>query len=263
MALRNALPGALGGQKTDAGLEKLTIRHEETTENSFTGEIRALFNPNKILMINAVEWEPRQVALPADGEAARQVTNLRLKKVKPGTLTIDLFFDTYEGNHSSLSLGQSIVEDLKGTPLALFPGARPAATDVTRETEQVAQLTRINRELHRPPICELHWGEFRLFRGVLSNLKQNFTLFLPNGTPVRATLTCVFTQFTSEIEGIDVRSPNVPKTRIIRRGDTLSHLAAREYNDPTAWRAIAKANGIHNPRFLVPGQILKIPKLRS
>ncbi|NEO96437.1 MAG: LysM peptidoglycan-binding domain-containing protein, partial [Moorea sp. SIO3G5] len=34
-----------------------------------------------------------------------------------------------------------------------------------------------------------------------------------------------------------------------------------EYNDPSVWREIAKANGINNPRHLTPGQVLTIPVL--
>jgi len=49
----------------------------------------------------------------------------------------------------------------------------------------------------------------------------------------------------------------------VRRGDTLNSIAARHYNDPCLWRPIATANGIHNPRRLTPGQVLRIPKLRG
>jgi nucleoid-associated protein YgaU len=48
----------------------------------------------------------------------------------------------------------------------------------------------------------------------------------------------------------------------VRRGDTLSSIAARHYNDPGLWRHIARANGISNPRVLTPGQVLRVPKLR-
>jgi nucleoid-associated protein YgaU len=45
------------------------------------------------------------------------------------------------------------------------------------------------------------------------------------------------------------------------RGDTLSRIAFAEYNDPRAWRAIADANDLDNPRLLEPGMTLTIPIL--
>lgn len=46
---------------------------------------------------------------------------------------------------------------------------------------------------------------------------------------------------------------------VVRRGDTLSAIAQRELGDPNRWREIAQANGIRDPRSLMPGQQLVIP----
>jgi nucleoid-associated protein YgaU len=185
---------------------------------------------------------------------------------EPATLTLELFFDTYEEDRAGVGIGQSIVHNIKGTPLAIFPGARRSALSVTKYTEEVAKLARIDRELHHPPICRIQWGTFPLFEGVLTSLIQKFTLFQADGTPVRATLTCIFKQYTSyqeRIRDLDLRSADVPKTHTVRRGDTLSSIAALEYGDPGLWRHIARANQIINPRNLMPGQILQVPKLKA
>jgi nucleoid-associated protein YgaU len=99
---------------------------------------------------------------------------------------------------------------------------------------------------------------------VLTGLSQRYTLFLPNGTPVRATLACEFAQVTSAAYARvgELHSSDVVKTRLVRRHDTLQSLAADEYGDPALWRPIALANGIVNPRGLRPGTMLTIPKLR-
>jgi nucleoid-associated protein YgaU len=47
----------------------------------------------------------------------------------------------------------------------------------------------------------------------------------------------------------------------VRRGDTLSGIAAAEYGDPALWRPIARANGIVDPRHVEPGRELTIPVL--
>jgi hypothetical protein len=52
------------------------------------------------------------------------------------------------------------------------------------------------------------------------------------------------------------------KTYTVKAGDTLPKIAARSdiYNDASKWKAIAHANGIRDPRSLVVGRVLKIPR---
>jgi nucleoid-associated protein YgaU len=56
-------------------------------------------------------------------------------------------------------------------------------------------------------------------------------------------------------------SPTVEKSYVVRRGDTLSSIAAAVYRRPDAWRELARANGISDPRDLRPGQVLTVPRL--
>jgi len=150
------------------------------------------------------------------------------------TLTMDLFFDTYE-----------------------------AQTDVRRHTEKIYGLLNVRGPLHRPPVCTFTWGAFN-FTCVAERVGGRFTLFLADGTPVRATLSCTFKEFI-EVELL-VRDPPLEsadhaKTYVVRRGDTLAAIAAREYGDPEQWRPIADANRIENPRVLPPGTRLSLPAL--
>lgn len=257
---RAGIPAALGLGKVAGALAKLTILYEKKVAGP--GRIVALFNPNQLTLTDSVEWEAKDTAIPGLGA----VLEFKGDSDQPATLDLDLFFDTYEGDRGATSIGQSLLQNLTGTPLALFPGATPSRTSVTKYTAEVVNLLRIDRELHRPPICRLVWGRFEIFEGVLTSLTQNFTLFQSDGTPVRATLTCSFLQYQSverTFKELDLHSADVPKTRTVRRGDTLSSIAAEEYNDPNLWRHIATANGLHNPRALTTGQVLRIPKLRS
>jgi nucleoid-associated protein YgaU len=88
-------------------------------------------------------------------------------------------------------------------------------------------------------------------------------MFLADGIPVRATLSCGFVETVTEADVLarELNSADVVKTRVVRRNDTLHSLAAAEYRDPRMWRHIATANGIVNPRDLKPGTVLTIPKL--
>lgn len=46
---------------------------------------------------------------------------------------------------------------------------------------------------------------------------------------------------------------------VVKRGDNLSKIAARELGDPNRWREIAAANRIRDPNVIQPGQRLVIP----
>jgi nucleoid-associated protein YgaU len=100
---------------------------------------------------------------------------------------------------------------------------------------------------------------------VLASLTQEFSLFLEDGTPVRATLRCSFTEYLSEAQTAqsELHSPDVAKTYTVHPGDTLINLAAAFYGDASQWRTIATANRIGNPRLITAGQVLAIPPLRS
>jgi len=48
---------------------------------------------------------------------------------------------------------------------------------------------------------------------------------------------------------------------VVRSGDRLDNIAAKEYGDAGNWRPIAEANNLDDPRRLQPGHVLIIPPL--
>ena len=219
-------------------LSKLTIT-AETAKGKFNKEIKVLFNPNTISIAKSAQW-------PQNPKPGGDTPNTGFSHGHPVKLNLDLFFDTY---------GE----------------ADKAKQDVRNYTRNLFHLTTVqkNGNLDRPPLCKLKWGSFNfsedyLCSWMLVSLTQRFTLFLSNGTPARATLTCAFEQYRPPAQDskiTDQQSPDVAKRRTVQIGETLSSIAAEEYDDPKHWRFIAKENGVVNPRVLKPGQILSIPVL--
>ncbi|MCP4898076.1 MAG: LysM peptidoglycan-binding domain-containing protein [bacterium] len=129
---------------------------------------------------------------------------------------------------------------------------------------KLRDLLRINAELHAPPIVRFVW-DTQLFRGVLESLDTTYLLFTPEGIPLRARLTTKMKEYRPvevQVRESPRNSPDIDKTYVVRRGDTLSGIAAALYRDPSQWRAIATANGIHDPRQVEPGTVLNVPRLR-
>ena len=187
--------------------------------------VEVLFNPNEYRLSGSNQFA--EVAIPG-----LPAPPLQFVKGNSRTLSMQLFFDTYE----------------KGG-------------DVRVHTRKVTRLLDIDPELHAPPVVLFTWGDLN-FMGVLERAEQRFTLFYASGIPARATVDVTFKEFTEGTEQAGKnRSATFDKRRTVRRGDTLSGIAGREYGDPGNWRPIAAANGIDDPLALSPGQILIIPAI--
>jgi len=98
------------------------------------------------------------------------------------------------------------------------------------------------------------------FTGVVTQLTQQFNLFLPDGRPVRANLTVAFTECLDPKKDELENDPEFT-TRLVKRGDTLSSIAGEVYGDPTMWRLIAEANHLDDPRQVPVGLRLSVPKV--
>ncbi len=160
------------------------------------------------------------------------------------TVTMDLTFDTYEEKVDVRTFTDRI-------------------TGWESETKKGKGLMDIDSDLHAPPICLFIWGAY-IFPCIIERATKRFTMFLPDGTPVRATLNITlkeYKEFETQVKEISLQSADRTKTRQVKQGDSLWFIAAKEYGNPALWRYIAEANSIDNPRVLKPGMELIIPAL--
>ena len=177
------------------------------------------------------------------------------------TLSLDLFFDTTEA------------------------GMDDGAVSVTTVTDLFYQLIKINGLTHAPPILFFSWGmqfpgqrpyasmgigtgsqQRHGFKCVVESVRQRYTLFSPQGVPMRATLTVSLKEYktlSEQIAEINAQSANHTNPHVVQTGETLAQISAAVYNDPTQWRALADQNNLLDPMVLQPGQILDIPPLTN
>jgi hypothetical protein len=208
--------------------EKLVIRSIETRD-----KIECLFNPTEYTITKTNEWT-------SDPQRGENVPKLDFKGGDSKALTLKLFFDT----------------SLDGY-------------DVRKETNKLCKLMEVSKKLTdrnsgkgRPPLVICQWGKVRLFKAVITEISQQFTLFRDDGTPVRANVTAIFSQAQEE----DVFRPQNPTTSgnyghkrwVVKEGDTIDLIAFYEYDDSSMWRYVADINGLKNPGRLKPGQVLVI-----
>lgn len=166
------------------------------------------------------------------------------------TVTMDLFFDTYENmeNRDVRIFTDRITGWDGGSMLSKLPNGAKGLMD-------------IDSDLHAPPVCLFIWGTF-VFQCIIERVSKRFTMFLPEGIPVRATLNVTLKEYREvevQLKEIALQSADLTKRWVVTQGDSFWSIAAKEYGNPKDWRLIAEANGIDNPRLLNPGRELVIP----
>jgi nucleoid-associated protein YgaU len=197
-------------------------------------KFKVMFNPTKYSLNKGVQLA--EVNLPGLDTPILQYVRGQNER-----LTMELFFDTTES------------------------GMGDNAVDVRTKTMPFYQLVKIQSKTHAPPRIKMTWGDNGLsFKAVVESVQQEFTLFSPKGIPLRATLNVTFREYKTledQISEFKLESPDYTKQHIVRRGETLSGIAHREYKDASLWRKIAQRNNLLNPRHIRPGMTLAIPPL--
>jgi len=211
-------------------LQKATIKSVIPDEPAF----EVIFNPNQYQIVKNNTFSEEKVA-------GRSSPHVEWSSGSARTFTTTLFFDTYDPQRTS----RAPIKD----------------SDVRTYIQQITKLQEISQGLHAPPICQFSWGNF-VFIGYLEKATVAYTLFLSSGVPVRATVHVAFKEYIlSEAERRKLQSANYAKHYVVRPGDTLTSLAAREYEDPTNWRPIARENNIDDPLSIRAGQTLILPAI--
>lgn len=162
------------------------------------------------------------------------------------SLTMELFFDTYAKASRQKRVKQG--------------------EDVRNYTGQLAALMDMDPTIHAAPICQFHWGDKVVIKGVIERLTQKFTMFQSDGIPVRATLNVTFKEYKTvadQLKEIGRESADRTKAITIKEGDSLWVIAALEYGDPGFWPHIAEKNNIDNPRLLETGRVILLPPLEE
>jgi hypothetical protein len=103
------------------------------------------------------------------------------------------------------------------------------------------------------------------FQCIVESVKQKFTLFSPEGIPLRATLTVTLREYKTleeQLKHLNLTSPNRTHSHVVQRGETLSGIADQYYDRSGEWRQLAEANNVEDPRRMAVGMFLRIPPIQ-
>jgi hypothetical protein len=125
------------------------------SSNESNASIEVYFNPKEITIDKSVVWQKHK---NAEGDEP----TLEFVAAESKTLSCELMFDTFEQK-------EDVRKQFEG-PLDLMADVDP--------------------KLGRPPLLTFTWGGNlgSAFRGVIQSIGVKYTLFLPDGTPCRATV---------------------------------------------------------------------------
>ncbi|MEL7355587.1 MAG: hypothetical protein AAFN40_03375 [Cyanobacteria bacterium J06560_6] len=120
-------------------------------------DIEFMFNPSELSLSRSMSIEQAEGARTKTGQNKTSFKHPNPYSMKVG----NLIFDTYES-------GKSVLEH------------------VSKLSKAVEFTDRGKGKNKRPPIYLFTWGDHKYLRVFVKNFSCRLTLFLPNGTPVRA-----------------------------------------------------------------------------
>ncbi len=212
---------------------KIEAFQEEDYSGSPVDTFELMFNPNNYSRKYEVEYHERQ---GAGDTGSPQIYG----KIKPQEYNFEFLFD--------------------GT------GTVAEKVDVHQKIQHFLEVAGKNDgDIHRPRYLKLNWGSL-LVKCVLKSAEVSYTLFNPDGSPLRAKLRAAFSENiedTLRVAEEGNNSPDLTHQRQVKEGDTLPLMVHRIYRDPAYYLEVAAANGLRNFRRLERGQGLIFPPLKT
>lgn len=221
--------------------------------NNYYDVLEVQFNPSTFTLTKSPTFAA--IAIPGLDAPLQQF-------VRGGaeTLTFDLFFDSTDG-----------------------AGTGTHAQSVTPQTDQFYAMVKIHPETHAPPVCSFRWGtafpgdslpaelmqanQRRTdFTGIVTQVKQVFSLFSPEGIPLRATLSITMSEYrplNEQLRQLNLMSADHTRNHVVADGETVSSVAAEYFAAPTQWRYLADANDVDDPRRISVGSSLVVPAIAT
>lgn len=203
------------------------IKYEESDK---LGELTVQINPESYKLGKSVLFAPRE-------KVANAAQTPGFKRYSPSTLSFDVIFD---GTGVIPTGGKSVNDRIKALDglIYLMVGA-------TRE----------------PSYVIIAWGDFN-FYGRLSKADYAYTLFKPNGAPLRAKVSLSFTDALSveEEQALKAQKAAQGEYKIVTADQTLPEMCQEVYNNAGYAGLIANINGLDGFRDLKPGTQIWFPK---
>lgn len=204
--------------------------------------IEVCFNPKEYSLEKSVEWDAEN--------AFADAPHPEFKAPKPMTLSVTLQFDTYEERTNVRDKWVRKIEKL-----TMMTGELPKDRN---------KASKSDKQKFRPPTILFIWGRF-IFKGVVESLSQKYTMFLSDGTPVRAECALkirnVINKNIDDDKAQSFSAGGQGKPYNVQENDRLDLIAAKQLGDAGRWAEIAAMNDIVDPGNITDGSGNRVRRL--
>lgn len=227
-------------------MAKLSFQKLDHAKNPIGDPIEVSYNPSELAFGQTANYA--DINIPG-----LDAPILQFVRGSTETLSLELFFDSTEN------------------------GTGSTATPVTTIVDPFYQLVRISGDLHTPPLVRVVWGEHfpglrhdqsvrpvPAFDCVVVSCNRKFTLFNPDGVPLRAVVTLALREYRSleeQLNALNLQSADHTRLHVVQEGEDLPLIAYQAYGKASYWRVIADANQVPDTRNLQAGAVLSLPPL--
>jgi Contractile injection system tube protein len=179
--------------------------------------IEFMFNPTELKFSRSVAIDQAPGATTKKGQ-----NQTSFKHPNPYQLTIsNIILDTYEKLHGNEGEERNVLKHLKPFTDAVAY-VKEAANTQAKKTVQVKGTTKTQgAKAKRPPIYLFTWGKNSYLRCFIKSCNFRLTMFLPNGTPVRAIIDLTLEQVDNPKSEPSQSTPSVGKAQREGGGRTL------------------------------------------
>jgi len=223
-------------------LEKmLVIAYQKSDFTSKVGEFSVFINPEKYSHQFRICYNDTQAQGSSGGSPD-------FNRIPSDKLNFELVFD-----------GTGVIP-------SKLPGVLPFTGDgIAEQIDTFKKLVfSYNGNIHSPNFLKLVWGKL-LFKCRLTSMDISYTLFKPDGTPLRARVTTAFSGYNDE-EALAAKanktSPDLTHVRYVKAGDRLDLMCYEIYGTSRYYYQVAEFNQLTDFRKLKVGAEIIFPPLQ-
>ncbi len=215
-------------------LLKITGYLDEDFSSAVSGDpYEVMMNPESIKWNRSITYNEQQ---PIDSSSTSQ----KYKNTPSDNLSFDLIIDC-----------TGIVD--------------PKRTDLAKEMKLLEDIIfTYNGKIHRPNYVKIQWGANIIFFSVLKTFNTTYTLFKPDGSPLRAKVSLTFGEYISPSKRKkedQKSSPDLTHLIEVVEGESLPQLCNKVWNSPYYYTQVAKYNKLNKFRNIKGGKQLMFPPL--
>jgi hypothetical protein len=241
------IPGLTTGE-----LKKLVIKsYSDDTRQNEVGEFEVMFNPTTYSKHYEVVYNAR------DAQGSQSPPQI-FSHIQPQVYNLEFLFDGTETVGPPGDFGIAI--SIPGV------GGLLPKTSVKERVAEFLELTfQMDGSIHRPRYLILIWGDL-ISSCIMTSADIDYTLFKPDGDPLRAKVRASFTEDYDETLRVKLemkRSPDLTHVRLAEENTNLSLMSYEVYKEPSFYIQVARTNKLKHFRRLRTGQQLIFPPVRN